>query len=197
MLSLWYSDKIAWNNKFQTIENEFVNDLYYGFQKVDNHTTTLELVHDNICQKLYPSTMHFGHYTSIESVLEAVLSTTQPIQSILQSCTNNHIRHIANLPSLHVSVGATHYQSTSIWSLTVQESIAGQCQTCSQNRCTEYQFLQVPPLLVFEFSNTQPYIDNNIQINCNNQVYEFALRGIIYFGEAHFNVRIIPPDGQI
>ena len=50
------------------------------------------------------------------------------------------------------------------------------------------------PLLVFEFPGQSAFIDDAITLNLANQVIQYKLKGIIYYGDNHFTSRIISDD---
>jgi len=74
---------------------------------------------------------------------------------------------------------------------------SNQCSVCNSNIDTNNQFIQCPPLIVFDFAGQNPIIDYTFELDINNTLYRFVLSGIIYFESDQFIGRIITSDSQV
>ena len=94
---LWCSNKKIWTMKFQSMGNQYIDDLVNGFLDVDLNLKTLERVRDDIRRKFdmfFPDHLQFGHFTSLDDVLEVILQANVPVRSSSYVCSNNHVQRI-------------------------------------------------------------------------------------------------------
>jgi hypothetical protein len=202
LFSIWCHDKNLWNYNFERIDNIFIKTLYDGFNDVDNNLKTLEGIRDHVRRLLhiyFPQTMAFGQFTSIEAVFSALLDTTYPVQEIVYTCHNNHVRRINDSYSLVLLSGASSYELTNEWVQRGEEVTRHLCTTCERDVFIKYRFTEMPSLIVFEFGDQDLHMDFfiNVQVQPNNGQHQMRLAGIVYYGQQHFTAQIILSDGQI
>jgi hypothetical protein len=200
LFSIWSGNKNMWHYNFQEMDNPFIKALTDGFNDIDNNRKTLETVRDGVRRFLhlyFPQTMGFGNFTSVENILAALFETVYEVQSIIYTCRHNHVRRMNNSYSLVLMHGAGHYESTSEWSLQRENETRHMCATCDERVFIQYNFTEIPPLLVFEFANKVLHINFLIDLGPQNEHHRMRLAGVIYYGQQHFTAQVILSDGQI
>ena len=60
----------------------------------------------------------------------------------------------------------------------------------------KYVFDNMPPLIVFDFSNQAMHINLFINIQLENGQHRMRLAGVVYYGQHHFTAQIILSDRQ-
>ena len=95
-----------------------------------------------------------------------------------------------------ISVGTTQYLSTADWMYTLKETTNHTCYTCSKKLLLMHQFAFPLPFIVLEFSDRTMIMDDVLYIPINQTNITYKLRGIIYFGMAHFTSHIIYENGM-
>ncbi|KAF8868706.1 hypothetical protein BD779DRAFT_1459456 [Infundibulicybe gibba] len=73
------------------------------------------------------------------------------------------------------------------------------CTTCGANLYRQFSYVQAPPLLAFDIAGcgSGHTIEDELSIGVDNQIWTYALRGVIYHGHEHFTARIITADGTV
>ena len=69
--------------------------------------------------------------------------------------------------------------------------------TCDETVFIQYNFIEMPPLLVFEFENKVLHINFLIDLGPQIEHHRMRLAGVIYYGQQHFTAQVILSDGQI
>ena len=87
--------------------------------------------------------------------------------------------------------------STSKWIATLG-STKDSCPECMFDMSKQITYKMPPPILVFEFPNTNIRISHKIVfINQDNEKTILHLRGIVYYGGYHFTSRVIDAEKNV
>ena len=197
---LWCSDKNLWTEKFQSMGNQYIDELVMGFIEVNLNLKTLESVRDDLRRKLevsYPDRLQYGHFTSLDDVFEAIFQANFPVRTSSYVCSNNHVRRINTHSSFLLSAGAQSHSSISSWTSLLNEETSHTCHRCGNVVDVEYNFLVLPSIIAFDFSGHRLNINHSTKITYNGVRHKYRLAGIIYFGHGHFTTQVVLPNGQL
>lgn len=142
----------------------------------------------------FPQYFAWGEFVTLDDLLSICLQT--PNITLLSTLTCQH-SHSTVLHSNHTClISSTHLNGQSIqaWLTHSEETSYPPCQTCQSATTRQFQLSTATPLLVFEFPGQSAFIDDAITLNLANQVIQYKLKGIIYYGDNHFTSRIISDD---
>ena len=199
LLLLWRADERHWNRVSHDIGNKYLSTLFAGFR---DSTVALEDVRDSVRHMLHasnPSRMKFGHYTTADCVLSAMLTSCRPVSETSYICTNAHKQLSQSLYSLHQSVYVDGRRSTSEWlsSQVVANTRARFCPTCKEQSFLMHTYNEAPLLIALEWDGLDMHVDGLVSIDVDGVRRGYCLKGVVYFGDGHFTAVVALRDGQL
>ncbi|KAF8880327.1 hypothetical protein BD779DRAFT_1422597, partial [Infundibulicybe gibba] len=202
LYNVWRDDTSRWTEMFRTINLELMGLLATGFMNHENGLYTLENVRDFFHRALdrsAPGRFGWGEFTSVHSVIDRALHTSVPVLSSDLTCTNGHVAARPNLSVNGCMINAivTHESRDSNGGFRVNASSI--CTSCGADVYRQFSYIQAPPLLAFDIAGcgSRHVIEDSLSIAVNNQIWTYALRGVIYHGHGHFTARVITADGIV
>ncbi|KAF8702360.1 hypothetical protein AX14_014404 [Amanita brunnescens Koide BX004] len=201
--SIWLGNKEHYTAVFRRMNNDIMNALVLDFAKHAHGIITMESARDNLRRSLHslaPQHFHWGNFTSVPHLLEYLLSMPSVTIESKLCCENNHVanrRRPDNNTCCVVSAGATQYISTADWMHTMKEETRQTCDTCSERLFMQHKFAFPLPFIALDFSGMTMSLDDTLYLSINQSNVTYKLRGIVYFGVAHFTSRIIYENGMV
>jgi hypothetical protein len=159
----------------------------------------LEIVRDTFHQTvddLHITGLSWGVYTSAVNVMLTLFTTSDPVVSSQILCTGIHEmrrfdHYESSLSCCVLSAGTNEYMSISNWIHNFTESSQCRCDVCNNLLTRQYNFVNIPEVLVFAFEDQKLNIDKEIQIIKDDKSLTFGLKGLIYFGNYHYTSCVV------
>jgi hypothetical protein len=202
--SVWAGNKQHYTGIYKDMNDDIMGVLAVNFTRHIHGSVTLESARDQLRRFLHnlaPRHFKWGEYTSVHHLLEYILSMpTVTIQSHVM-CKNNHTvedgRPLNNTCCL-ISAGITQHTSISQWMLTMEEETAHTCSSCQEKLTRVHKFALPLPLIALDLSKQNNIdIDHTFHVFIDNNEVTYKLRGIIYYGQAHFTSRVVCENGMV
>jgi hypothetical protein len=136
----------------------------------------------------------FGEYVDIGSVVESILSVDHPVLESQNICKNGHVQkdarvrtincyHIIRDPEIPVA-------SIAVLMADSRTSIHRRCATCNDTMQRRSQFIEIPNIMAIETNKARvrsiPVINIETQLTVAGRLYQYNIKGIIYYGQDHF-----------
>jgi hypothetical protein len=199
---VWSINPIIESDRFKSLGNKILDTLVNSFSTHQLCTWSLEASRDTMRQQLItvaPNAFPWGGYVTVESVYEYLFQTPLCILTSERICRQGHnvTRHLSNLNNSVFSVHHRYTGSAQYWISRLETQLASRCRVCNQLLVQKYQFVTKPCLFVMDTCGAVVRPDVVLQVRINNEICFYDLRGVTYFGNAHFVSRIITPEGQV
>ncbi|KAF8218815.1 hypothetical protein L208DRAFT_1347040, partial [Tricholoma matsutake] len=151
-------------------------------------------------QRIDPVSFAWGHYTSIQNILDAFLATSCPITSSSMCCPNDHTLQ-NNDGRLALSCQITILcQCPSIQAFIDDQSIKCtlHCQSCQSYMIRKHVFEHAPIILAFDMSQHRTLLLPSIVLNAvDGHRTAYKLRGVVYHLHDHFTSHFITETGTV
>ena len=112
-------------------------------------------------------------------------------------CKNNHVHRLSNNTCCLISAGSKIPTDIATWMQDLCEQTLRTCSSCPEKQMLLHEFVYPLPLLALDFAGHNICIDFEINVPISNRNIKYKLRGIIYFGDAHFTSRVLLDNGSI
>ena len=202
--SVWAGNKEHYSRIFKDMNHDIMGTLAVNFTHHMHGTITLESARDQLRRFLHtlvPRYFTWGEYTSVHHLFEYILSMpTVTIESYV-ICKNNHTvenqRPLNNTCCL-ISAGISQHNSISQWMLAMEGGTAHTCTSCQEHLTRVHKFTFPLPFVALDLSNQNNInLDHTFHVMIDNNEVTYKLRGIVYYGEAHFTSRVIYENGMV
>ncbi|KAF8872047.1 hypothetical protein BD779DRAFT_1386038, partial [Infundibulicybe gibba] len=203
LYNVWRDDTIVWTERFNALNMELLGVLSTGFQNHMSGRYTLENVRDYFRRALHRSAegrFIWGQFASVHSIVEYALRAREPIISSELRCPNGHTMDrntIVLLNSCLINAVVTHQNRDNNGGFRVITS--SKCTACDGNLYRQSSYVRAPPLLAFDVAECGPgyVVEDRVLVAVDNHSWSYNLRGVIYYGHAHFTARIVTTDGVV
>jgi hypothetical protein len=147
-----------------------------------------------------PNLFPWGEYVGLDSVMHHIFKGHQPILKSIRGCPAGHKaqRQPNHVNSSLFSVLPGFTGSTQAWLVQLQTRLAAKCRTCGHALLRTYTYQMKPPLIALDISSAnQVHPDLVVHIKVNDEVCQYHLRGILYFGGGHYVTRFISSTQRV
>ncbi len=206
LYSIWTQNNVDWSRRFHTINVDWLGRLSDLFTRFNDGSLTLEAARDNL-QHRYTEIdlihMRFGGFMNISKVLDSLLLDEHPVRCSMVCCAN--VDCDLEFPQFDWSTSECLLEETTVVR-SIKDWVSNDYRECENRYCPEcrsvtvrkYSWIKLPSILAFclssnpgvttEFDRTFSLKDDSD----NEKVY--TLRGVIYYSNAHFTVRLLQHD---
>jgi hypothetical protein len=197
LLAIWNEDPSSWKKRFNSI-NEILKILSLGFKRSKNHTTDLETVRNTIRHLLHqdkPEIFPYGQVgIAISDLAHYIMKANEPMTSTCLKCMNCENITILENDRCDAIFHCSYSFSGTISACLAQIIVNRQrhkCQLCWGEITKFIAFNKIPPLIMFTVDTIENLIISQvINLSIDDISTAYTLRGIVYFGDAHFTARI-------
>ena len=206
LCNIWTSKPGYWTNQFNKINKEYLGAFSDGLNDVLGGNTSLENIRDDIRSKLNkknPDMFPYGQIgTNIGDLAYELMNSDNVIASSYLTCPNCHHEEAQiNSPMNHYIIFKNTNRETSTASLLKlkQCKLSTQiCAECQVNLMKYEVFHKSPKLIIIELHGKNVKLSKKIKVVYHqDEIKLLNLRGITYFGQYHFNARIIGSEGKV
>ncbi|KAJ6630457.1 hypothetical protein B0H10DRAFT_1693341, partial [Mycena sp. CBHHK59/15] len=215
LFSIWRDNPELRTEQFECFSSECYA-LAVGFHRVMGGLCSLTSVRDTVRNMLHnrsPCNFPYGHNNaSVDQLVDRLAFETGFGNAIVQCPQCNYqLPGVIQTMSGHCSVGISRSLdiqpdaevSLVTWFENHFNKPVQSCPSCLSQRATVCRMVRtttlqtIPPLLFLTLESTRIVLTKHISLKVQNEIGILKLRGIVYFGNAHFTSRIISRDGTI
>ena len=190
--------------QFKHINDQHLGQIADSFSQTWPQGTSynLEDVRDFVqrrLQRIDPVRFAWGHFTSIQNILDHFLAAKCPITLSSMYCPNNHTANIDERSASTCQITILRqYQTIQTFINNQTIECASSCQTCHSHLIRKHVFTHPPPILAFDMSqNRTLLLESLVLTTVNGHQTTYKLRGVVYYFEDHFTSRFITETGSV
>ncbi|KAF8223225.1 hypothetical protein L208DRAFT_1053752, partial [Tricholoma matsutake] len=203
LYNIWLDDTTLQTTQFRDINDQYLGQVATSFsQSRPQGPYSLEDVHDFIqchLQRLNPVCFAWGHYTSIQNILDTFLATSHPITSSSMFCPNDHPLYNDERLSSTCQITLLH-QCPSMQAFVDDQSIecTSCCPSCQSHLIRKHVFVHAPPIIAFDMSQHRTLLLPSLVLSTvDGQHTTYKLRGVTYHLQDHFTSCFIAETGSV
>ena len=204
LYNIWLDNSTLRSEQFRNINSQHLGQIATSFSQTQPQGTaySLEDVRDFMrrrLQRIDPVSFAWGHFTSIQSILDHFLTANHPITSSAMHCPNNHPLNRDERLSTSCHISLLHHHAT-IQTFIDNQSIecASRCHACQSHLVRSHVFVCAPAILAFDMSQqTTLLLESLVLTTADGQQTTYKLRGVMYYSENHFTSRFITEMGSV
>ncbi|PPQ75657.1 hypothetical protein CVT26_001814 [Gymnopilus dilepis] len=201
--SIWQENRILWSERLLTAENEHWQFLARTFATQRSH----EDVRDEWIQYLHecnPQAFRRGDFVDLGNLLGVLGSSPNNVCRVSNYVCRYHPEQIGTYEAIShtTSFIVLHnlpFVSVQDWiTAGLEEKTGRRCHECNKRMAMKSQFLALPEVLIFDVSfRVDIGIDTELRIEHLGTYHGYMLKGVIYFGDNHFCVRLLTSDNNV
>ncbi|KAF8224095.1 hypothetical protein L208DRAFT_1313282 [Tricholoma matsutake] len=208
LFNVWREDPASIHASWQELRSDMLNELLDGFRSHESipveHSEaryTLDQIREYMRHHLarLSGNFVFGEDTSVNSVLDHLLTLASVITRLVQFCPRGHDVDMqqAKSSSCHIvlsrdgcSLDLQEYLNdiTMPWNAT--------CTVCPDILSHRFTFTLHPPLITIKH-HEDPSTLEELDITSGSVRWKYHLRGLIYYAAEHFTVCFIARSGMV
>jgi hypothetical protein len=199
---IWTTKPEYWTTHFNNIKKEYLGVLSSGLKDVLAGTTSLENIRDNIRSKLHkkkPDMFPYGQSGTSIGELAYELMNTDDIKSysylICHKCS--YEAELDSAMSYYFFSKNTDVSTGSLLRSKQCKSSKQICPECQSSLFKYEVFHECPKLITIDLHGRDIKLSKTIKVLYQDKIKSLKLRGMTYFGEYHFNARVISNEGKV
>ena len=200
ILAIWKDNKEESNlDAIRIFNSNHMKKLFSGFEKALTNVNYLGKVRDRLrltLQKISKEKFPWGGFTGTYDILNYILATNETAVNSIITCPHNTFYCDEEMKN-GLMVAATEASSVRSWLANWKVPSNYFCEMCHDWMPIVMKICRHLPMIALDFSNKKPRIDFTFEICIDNVIGVYILRGVIYFGEAHYTSRILNEDGNV
>jgi hypothetical protein len=192
------------STQFKQINDQHLGQIADSFSQTWPQGTSYNL--EDVCdfvrrclQRIDPVSFAWGHFTSIQNIVDHFLAATCPITLSSIHCPNNHPVNIDERPATSCQITILRRCQT-IQAFINNQTVecASSCRTFHSHLIRKHVLTHPPPILAFDMSQYRTLLlESLVLTTINGQQTTYKLRGVIYYFQDHFTSCFITETGSV
>jgi hypothetical protein len=195
--SIWLTDTA----RLRGLQNDILNRVVASFTEHQDGLCSLEDSRDSMRQQLMtlaPNSFPWGAYVAVDSIFDQLLETSGDVLSSERICPQGHAVQRRSTTTKNCMFNVHGFSgSAQYWMSRMETRLSSRCRVCGHTLVRKFLLSSKPPLFVMSVDGASVHPSLVIQVNINNEIASYCLRGIAYIGNGHFVSRIITPEANV